>query len=63
MLPASQAASKACVMADREKRPTKLRADKGYDYTCCRQALRKRGITPRIARRGIDSSQKLGCYW
>ena len=42
------------------KRPAKLHADKGYDYPRCRQALRKRGITGRIARRGIESSEKLG---
>jgi len=42
------------------KRPAKLHADKAYDFPRCRQALRKRGITPRIARRGIDSSEKLG---
>jgi transposase len=42
------------------KRPKKLHADKGYDFPRCRKALRKRGITPRIARRGIDSSEKLG---
>ena len=42
------------------KRPHKVHADKGYDYPRCRQALRQRGITPRIARRGIDSSQRLG---
>ena len=44
------------------KRPKKLHADKGYDFPRCRQALRKRGITPRIARRGIDSSENLGRY-
>src|SRR5215203_5622559 len=44
------------------KRPKKLHADKGYDFPRCREALRKRGITPRIARRGIDSSEKLGRY-
>ena len=44
------------------KRPKKLHADKGYDFPGCREALRKRGITPRIARRGIESSEKLGRY-
>jgi IS5 family transposase len=44
------------------KRPTKLHADKGYDYPRCRRALRSRGITPRIARRGIESSERLGRY-
>jgi IS5 family transposase len=42
------------------KRPAKLHGDKGYDYPRCRRALRVRGITPRIARRGIESSQRLG---
>jgi IS5 family transposase len=42
------------------KRPAKLHGDKGYDYPRCRAALRRRGITPRIARRGIESSQRLG---
>jgi hypothetical protein len=39
-----------------------LHADKGYDFPRCRKALRKRGITPRIARRGIESSERLGRY-
>ena len=42
------------------KRPDKLHADKGYDYPRCRRLLRKRGIKARIARRGIDSSERLG---
>ena len=42
------------------KRPAKLHLDKAYDYPRCRQALRRRGITPRIARRGIESTQRLG---
>ena len=28
----------------------------------CRRALRRRGISPRIARRGLDSSEHLGRY-
>lgn len=28
------------------KRPTRLHADKGYDYPKCRRRLRRRGITP-----------------
>src|ERR671929_1459722 len=44
------------------KRPKKLHADKAYDFPRCRQAMRKRGITARIARRGIESSEKLGRY-
>jgi IS5 family transposase len=42
------------------KRPAKLHGDKGYDYPRCRRALRRRGITARIARRGIEPSGKLG---
>ena len=42
------------------KRPAKLHADKGYDFPEKRRALRKHGITPRIARRGVESSQRLG---
>ncbi len=42
------------------KRPMKLHADKGYDYAHLRRALRQRRITPRIARRGMDSSERLG---
>jgi len=42
------------------KRPAKLHLDKGYDYPRCRRELRRRGITPRIARRGVESSQRLG---
>jgi hypothetical protein len=42
------------------KRPVKLHGDTGYDHLRCRKALRRRGITPRIARRGIEPSQRLG---
>ena len=44
------------------QRPVKLHADKGYDYRRCRDACRARGIEPRIARRGIESSTRLGRY-
>jgi IS5 family transposase len=42
------------------KRPAKVRCDKGYDYPRCRRALRRRRITPRIALRGIEPSDRLG---
>ena len=42
------------------RRPEKLHADKAYDHRRCRQECRARGITPRIARRGIESSTHLG---
>ncbi len=43
-------------------RPAKLHADKAYDHVFCRAGCTIRGITPRIARRGIESRQKLGRY-
>jgi transposase len=42
------------------KRPAKLHADKGYESRKNKAALRKRGITPRIARKGVDPKDKLG---
>jgi transposase len=44
------------------KRPEKLNADKGYDAKKCRKALRKRRIKSRIARKGVESSERLGRY-
>ena len=44
------------------QRPHKMHADKGYDFAKCRDALKQRNIEPRIARRGIESSQSLGRY-
>jgi IS5 family transposase len=41
-------------------RPEKCHADKGYDYLRCRVACRRRKISPRIARRGVEGSEKLG---
>ncbi|TVP38177.1 transposase, partial [Streptomyces griseus subsp. griseus] len=42
----------------RRRRPGKLHADKGYAHL--RRWLRKRGIAHRIARKGVESSQRLG---
>ncbi|WP_447008404.1 IS5 family transposase [Saccharothrix isguenensis] len=44
----------------RRFRPAKLRADKAYDIDHLRRWVRQRGIIPRIARKGIESSQRLG---
>ena len=48
----------------RRRRPAKLHADKGYDYPHLRAWLRRRRITPRltprIARRGVETSTRLG---
>jgi transposase len=41
-------------------RPEKVHADKGYDFAFCRAILKQRGIIARIARRGIESSERLG---
>src|SRR5215217_7351863 len=42
------------------RRPTRPHADQAYDYPRRRRACRKRGVVPRIARRGIESSERLG---
>jgi len=44
----------------RRKRPAKLHADKAYDSPRCRRFLHRRHIKVRIARKGIESSQRLG---
>ena len=41
-------------------RPAKLHADKAYDQPALRAEVRRRGIAVRIARRGVDTSQRLG---
>jgi transposase len=42
------------------KRPEKLHADKAYDDKKCARALKKRSIKRRIARKKVESSEKLG---
>ncbi|OKJ72773.1 transposase [Streptomyces sp. CB02460] len=44
----------------RRQKPAKLHADKGYDYGHLRRWLRSRSIRHRIARRGVESSTRLG---
>ncbi len=44
----------------RRRRPAKVRADKAYEAADLRRWLRRRGIIARIARKGIESSQRLG---
>lgn len=44
----------------RRRKLAKLHADKAYDVPALRVWLRRRGIIPRIARKGIESSDKLG---
>jgi len=42
------------------RRPDQAHLDKGYDYRRCRKALWRRGISARIARKGIESKERLG---
>ena len=42
------------------RRPEKVHADKAYDSHRCRAYLRRRGILSRVARRGVESSRRLG---
>jgi transposase len=42
------------------RRPRKLHADKGYDYDHCHRAAWRRNVVPRIARRGVESGERLG---
>nr|WP_242690436.1 IS5 family transposase [Paracoccus fontiphilus] len=58
--PRCRADRHATVGGGPRKRPGKLHADKARDHHRCRSECRKRAITPRIARRGIDSSERLG---
>ena len=44
----------------RRTRPDAVHADKGYDSAANRAWLRRRGIRSRIARRGMESSARLG---
>jgi transposase len=44
----------------RRCRPDAVHADKAYDAHHCRAYLRRRGIRCRIARRGVESSVRLG---
>ncbi len=49
-----------CPLGRPRKRPEKLHADKAYEAKKCRKALRKRGIKGRIARKGKETSERLG---
>ena len=42
------------------RHPRELFADRGYDHDIYRRQLRARGITPRIARRGVAHGSGLG---
>jgi transposase len=42
------------------RRPGKLHADKAYDQRFLRREVARQGIKVRIARKGVDSSKRLG---
>lgn len=44
------------------RRPDKLHGDKAYDDATLRRGLRERGIEPRLARRGVESRERLGRF-
>lgn len=44
----------------RRRRPARLHADKAYDFDHLRGWPRQRQIVPRIARRGVEDSSRLG---
>ena len=44
----------------RRRKPAKLHADKAYDQADLRRWVRDQGIAVRIARKGIESSTRLG---
>jgi hypothetical protein len=44
----------------RRRKPGKLHGDKAYNQVELREWVRKQGIAVRIARKGIESSTKLG---
>ncbi|MGD3112835.1 hypothetical protein [Streptomyces sp. YGL11-2] len=50
----------AAARGPRRHRPGKLRADKAYYSADRLRWLRERGIVPRIARPGIETSERLG---
>jgi transposase len=59
-LPLSVGISGANVHDSQALMPCKLHGDKGYDYRHLRQWLAQRGIQHRIARKGVETSQRLG---
>jgi transposase len=44
----------------RRRKPAMLHADKAYDHAELRARVHRRGIQVRIARKGVETSEKLG---
>jgi transposase len=42
------------------RRPAKLHTDEEYDFEHCRRAAQRWDVEPRTARRGVESSERLG---
>ena len=57
-----RAAGRAAWSAGRAADPTRVIADRGYDYDSHRRQLRQRGIRPEIARRKTEHGSGLGRY-
>lgn len=60
LLPLVDALPPLCVRQGQRHHPYKLHADKAYDSAALRQGLEQRFIVPRIARRRIETSERLG---
>ena len=61
LIPMLNALPKVAGKAGRAKqKPEKFHADKAYDAQWARDELKARGIKSRIARKGVESSEKLG---
>jgi transposase len=60
LTPSRPSSARAAGPGRPRKRPAKLHADKAYDSSAPRRALRTRGITLHLARRGIEHGERLG---
>lgn len=58
--PTSTQREAAALRGRPRRRPRRLYADRGYDFDKYRRLLRKRGIKPLIARRGVAHGSGLG---
>jgi transposase len=59
-MPSRPCSGRADAPVGRASARPSLHADKSYDFSTCRQLLRRRRISPQIARRGVESSTRLG---
>jgi hypothetical protein len=59
-MPSRRSSARGGGRVDRASAQPSFMATRGYDYPTCRRVLRRRGITPRIARCGVESTTWLG---